>query len=88
MPNDRFSKIESVVKDVLNTLPPGLSATQAEIKKTLHAGVDSALQKMNLVSREEYDVQTQLLERLRQRVTELETRLAEYERNKDRSSSS
>ena len=79
-------KIENCVKEILENLPQGLVETRAELKKLLGAGLDSALQQMNLVSREEYDIQTRLLERLRKRVMELEERLTEYERQ-DRSSS-
>ena len=75
------TKIESVVKEVLEMLPSGLSGVREEINNNLHAILSSAIQKMNLVSREEYEIQTQLLAKLRQRVTELEARIAEYEQN-------
>lgn len=55
-----------------------------EIGKFMHANLSAMLERMNLVSREEYDIQVQLLDRLRQRIDELEAtvkRQAEAEKD-------
>lgn len=72
-------RIEEVVRHFTDSLSPELDEAREEIKKSLRAGAGTLLQKMALVTREEYEVQTRLLERLRARVTELERRLAEFE---------
>ena len=68
-------RIEEFIRDLLRKLPPAVSNIHEELAENLRAGVEPMLQKMHLVSREEYDVQVMLLERLRKRVAELEKQL-------------
>ena len=68
-------KFDEGLRQLLKYLPAGLEEAGDEIKKTMRAGLAAALQKMDLVSREEYDIQVQLLERLRARVDQLEGQL-------------
>ena len=49
------------------------------IEKNVRAMMQSALQKLDLVTREEFDVQQEVLLRTREKLTELETRLAQME---------
>ena len=55
------------------------SSTMADIEQNLRALLSSSLTKFDLVSREEFDVQTQVLLRAREKITELEARLAALE---------
>lgn len=48
-------------------------------KKELRAAVQSALGRMDLVTREEFDAQAAVLQRTRERLEQLETRLDELE---------
>lgn len=48
-------------------------------KRELHAGLQSALSKLNLVTREEFDAQTAVLQRTRSKLEALELRCAEIE---------
>ncbi len=48
-------------------------------KKELQIGLQSALAKLNLVTREEFDAQTAVLQRTRQKLEALELRCAEME---------
>ncbi|GBL44773.1 hypothetical protein SFMTTN_0574 [Sulfuriferula multivorans] len=50
-----------------------------DIEKNIRAMMQSALQKLDLVTREEFDVQQEVLLRTREKLTELETRLAQLE---------
>ncbi len=50
-----------------------------DIEKNVRAMMQSALQKLDLVTREEFDVQQEVLLRTREKLTELETRLAQLE---------
>ncbi len=68
-------KIEEFIRELLQKLPPAFSHIRDELAEHLRAGIEPLLHKMNLVSREEYDIQVALLERLRKRVAELEQRL-------------
>ena len=50
-------------------------------KKELQMGLQSALSKLNLVTREEFDAQAAVLQRIRQKLEALELRCAEIEQN-------
>jgi BMFP domain-containing protein YqiC len=56
-----------------------------DIEKNVRALVRSALGRLDLVTREEFDVQAKLLARAREQLAALEARLAELERRIDRS---
>jgi BMFP domain-containing protein YqiC len=55
---------------------------QKDVEENLRFGLESGLRKMNLVSREEFDVQTAVLLRTREKVEKLE-KLVEQLTNKD-----
>ncbi len=68
--------IDEISKKI-NTL---ISSTPApEIEKNLRALLQGAFAKLDLVSREEFDVQTQILLQTRNKLELLEKRLAELE---------
>jgi ubiquinone biosynthesis accessory factor UbiK len=50
-----------------------------DVEKNLKASLAAWLSKLDLVTREEFDVQTQVLARTREKLQELETRLARLE---------
>ncbi len=69
-------KIETWVRELVGGLPPAFSNLREELAEHLRAGLEPLLQDMNLVSREEYDIQVAVLERLQKRVEQLEQRLS------------
>lgn len=74
-------KIEEVVKSFTNAMPPGLLQMQEDVEKNMRAALTAAFNKLDLVTREEFDVQTQVLHRTRERLEALEKRVAELEQN-------
>lgn len=68
--NDLADKLSSVIPDSVKTL-------QSDVKSNLKSILESSLQQMNLVSREEFDVQSALLARTLERLKELEKQLDE-----------
>ncbi|CAG0910518.1 unnamed protein product [Cyprideis torosa] len=56
-------------------IPAPLGQAQEELEKNFKAGLQGLLSKMDLVTREEYDVQVQLLEHSRERLAAMEQRL-------------
>lgn len=66
------------IKDIM---PESLKSSKDEMKKTLRSGAEGVLQKLDLVSREEYDVQTDLLKKCQERITELEKKISDLEKN-------
>lgn len=54
-----------------------------DVEKNVRALVSAALGRLDLVSREEFDVQAKLLARAREQLAALEARIAELERHAD-----
>jgi BMFP domain-containing protein YqiC len=74
MLNSRLlDEINSRVREVLEKSPA------KDVEKNLKAMLSGALSRLDLVTREEFDVQTQVLLRTREKLTELEARLATLE---------
>jgi BMFP domain-containing protein YqiC len=53
----------------------GDSGLKSEVDKSLHSLVQAALARLDMVSRDEFDAQTEILARTRGRVEELEQQL-------------
>jgi BMFP domain-containing protein YqiC len=70
--NEISNKIREIVKD--SPLP--------DIEKNIDALLKGMFTKMELVTREEFDVQTEVLKRTRQNLEELEKKLFEIETRK------
>jgi len=52
----------------------------ADLEKNLRALLTSMFSRLDLVTRDEFDVQREVLARAREKLAELEARLAEYEK--------
>lgn len=80
MLNSQFlDDLSRKIRETINSTPA------ADINKNIHALLQSAFTKLELVSREEFDVQLQVLQRTRSKLEQLELRVAELESqlNKD-----
>ena len=75
LPNPTF------INDLVNKLGDVLKQSPAkDIEQNLKAGVTSMLGKLDMVSREEFDVQTEVLARTREQLARMEARLGELEK--------
>ena len=72
-------KLEEIAKQVHNSLPPGIRSMGEEVEKKTRQVLQAQLGKLDLVSREEFDVQTKVLLRTREKLTALEEKLAQLE---------
>ena len=72
-----LSKIASAIADAL---PRDLSG---DVRRNINAAVQSVLEKMDLVTREELEVQEKILLRTREKLEALEARITELEQNTD-----
>lgn len=61
-------------------LPKDLKILQNDIKTNIRAILESTLHNANLISREEFDVQSALLARTREKLEELEQKVAKLEK--------
>ncbi len=68
--------IEQLTEAVSRTLPSGLPQ---EVEKNLRAALRGAFDRLDLVTREELDVQEQVLARTRARLAEMEKKIAVLE---------
>jgi ubiquinone biosynthesis accessory factor UbiK len=68
-------------EDLNNRISALIAASPArDIEKNVKAVLASVFEKMDLVSRDEFDIQSQLLARTREKLTALEARVAELEK--------
>ncbi|NQY26639.1 MAG: accessory factor UbiK family protein [Piscirickettsiaceae bacterium] len=72
-------KIEDVVNSLSSALPSGFSTMQEDVEKNIRAALSATFSKLDLVTREEFDVQTQVLHRTREKLETLEKRVTELE---------
>lgn len=59
--------------------PRGVQNLQDDVQRNLRAGLESALGRLNLVTREEFEIQRAVLQRTREKLQALEQRLAALE---------
>ena len=76
-------QLDDLARRVDALIPESLYSTRDEIHKTVRACVESLLQRLDVVTREEFDVQSRLLAKTRERLNELQKRLDALERGQD-----
>lgn len=72
-------KIEDIAKQVTDAIPPGLKNIAADFEDKTKTVLQRKLSQLDVVSREEFDVQTQVLLKTREKIAQLETKIAELE---------
>ncbi len=72
-------KIEEIVENVAKVIPVGTEKLRDEIRENVRVILESSFERMNLVTREEFDAQTVLLRRTRKKLDELEAIVATLE---------
>jgi len=71
--------LDDLARKLADAVPPGLKDLKADLERNFRAMLQTALGKLDLVTREEFDVQAAVLSRTRQKLEELSQRLAELE---------
>ncbi len=71
--------IDDLSKRLGEILPPGVSVLKEDMEKNIRSVLSAAFSKMDLVSREEFEVQSKVLHRTREKLEALEKQLAELE---------
>ena len=72
-------RIDEIARKLLERVPPALRSMQADLESNFRAVLRERLSKLDLVSRDEFDAQTRVLERTRAQLEALEARLAALE---------
>lgn len=70
-----FKTIDDIAKKICDRLPPVLTDTKTEAQHTIRAILQSQFAKLDLVTREEFDIQCKVLQRCQQRLKTLEAKL-------------
>lgn len=65
-------KIEQIAEQINNVIPPGVKTLADNVEEKIKTVLQSKLSQLDVVSREEFDVQTQVLARTRQKLDLLE----------------
>jgi ubiquinone biosynthesis accessory factor UbiK len=77
-----FEEISSKISEVLANSPA------ADVEKNLRAMLATGFSKLDLVTREEFDIQAQVLARTREQLTQLEARITALESRLNQATSS
>lgn len=73
------SPFEEMIKKFSEAVPEQLKNAQQDMESNVRGILESGLQKMNLVTREEFEIQTAVLQRTREKLEALEKRMTELE---------
>jgi ubiquinone biosynthesis accessory factor UbiK len=73
--------IDDIASRLADTIPAGLQNLKEDLDKNFHAVLQSALGKLDLVTREEFEVQKAVLAKTRSKLEDLEKRVAELEQH-------
>jgi hypothetical protein len=72
-------KIEEIAKQVTESIPPSLKNMANDFEHKAKTVLQNKLAQLDVVTREEFDIQTQVLIKTRAKLTELENKFAELE---------
>ncbi len=72
-------KIEQIARQIHESMPKGIREFGEDIEKKTRQVLQAQLGRLDLVSREEFDVQTQVLLRTREKLAAMEQRLEALE---------
>jgi len=70
---------DDISRRVSEGMPKGFQALQDDFERNLRTALEAALRKMNLVSRDEFEIQQAVLQRSREKLEALEGRVRELE---------
>lgn len=76
-------KIEEIARQINDSIPAGVKDFAGQFEQRVKTILQQQLSKLDVVTREELDVQQQLLLRLRQRVDQLEQELEQLKQEHD-----
>lgn len=72
-------KLEQLAKQIHDSMPAPVRELGADVDQKVRQVIQGQLNKLDVVSREEFDVQTQVLLRTRQKLADMEQKLADIE---------
>ncbi|MEJ6474932.1 ubiquinone biosynthesis accessory factor UbiK [Pseudoalteromonas piscicida] len=73
------AKIEEIAKQISSNMPQGVKNLAETFEARTKQAIQSKLSEMDFVSREEFDIQSKVLIRTREKLVELEEKVAQLE---------
>lgn len=73
------TRVEELLKQLLAGVPDTLGNIRSDLERNFRAVLQGQMQRLDLASRTEFDVQSRLLERARGRIDQLEARVIALE---------
>ncbi|KLD71240.1 ubiquinone biosynthesis accessory factor UbiK [Xanthomonas pisi] len=74
-----FNQLDDLARRLSDLVPPGLRQSREELQSTFKGALQAGLGKLDLVTREEFDVQRAVLLRTREKLDALEQAVAALE---------
>jgi BMFP domain-containing protein YqiC len=74
-----FDKLDDLARRLSNLVPPSLRDSREELQENFKSVLQSGLAKLDLVTREEFEVQRAVLLRTREKLDELQRVVADLE---------
>ena len=71
--------LDDIARRLSGAMPATAKAVQKDLEKNLRAATQAVFAKLDLVTREEFDVQRKVLARSREKIEQLEKQVAELE---------
>jgi BMFP domain-containing protein YqiC len=80
MTNQSRMTLDELARELAQAVPKNLRALGEDLERNFKALLKAGLERMDLVTREEFDLQAALLERTRAKLQKIDARLAELEK--------
>ncbi|MEQ3635206.1 accessory factor UbiK family protein [Alcanivorax sp.] len=81
MPDQPF--IDRLMADISRRLPTDLGGLRSEVERNVRSVLAETVSRLDLITREEFDIQQQVLLRTREKLEALEKQVAELEKAPD-----
>ena len=78
-----FKAVDDLAQRLSALIPPGVSEAREDLEKNMRAALQAGLSRLDLVTREEFDVQRAVLLRTREKLDLLERILVDLESRLD-----
>ncbi|MCP3870756.1 MAG: accessory factor UbiK family protein [Gammaproteobacteria bacterium] len=72
--------LDDLSKRLAGSVPTGLQMLQQDLQRNLRSALESGLSHLDLVTREEFDVQSAVLSRTREKLEAMERQLGDLEK--------
>lgn len=71
--------IDDLARQISDSLPAGIKGAQQDLERNIHTLLQATFARLDLVTREEFDTQTRVLARTREKLEQLEKTVAALE---------